>query len=508
MDKKELTYNEIKGVFERLFISCLSDEEYNVFANLTDKQMMSMRELALHCKKYEDAYKKSTRKLSWEFNHARQERGLREEFTKKLKIIAKEKSLKNCDVFTNNFQTKESLENISKSLQEEHSKALRRCSNKINACRWIRYGETINVKDLLLTRGFFYIGEYFKIPQSYRESKVSFDYKHQQCYELNKNYKLFKIFGPVIQSDLPISQEDLIIVPFSSYYDMHPTHRYEYLEWLAGHKTISDISHETFLFYLFGIQLRMFIDDSTTPQDRLDIVNHLVILYEQCREADVECYELIDCIDVAISKLFICNLEELAPKELFPQRSLILSTQGNCSQVNNNIDRIKETISNGIIAIINDDNSIPKALLTNYFYSRFAYMIESHIYIETWKQLLYVSNSTNCYYHNVGGYCINRVKPYSMLRYDYIFSHKLCSIFFNSGILFNCVEKCYTIVANQLKDYHSLFSVSHLLALFALPPSFFRLSDYKEVSFVEEYLRNKTEGHDYTIININDVLFF
>lgn len=60
---------------------------------------------------------------------------------------------------------------------------------------------------------------------------------------------------------------------------MHPTHRYEYLSWLAEEKSLSEISLSTLAIYLFGIQLRMFLDDSTDEKERFDMINYSLELY-------------------------------------------------------------------------------------------------------------------------------------------------------------------------------------------------------------------------------------
>ena len=114
----------------------------------------------------------------------------------------------------------------------------------------------------------------------------------------------------------------------------------------------------------------MFIDESTTEQDRLDIIKHSTVLYSQLQENSICCQELVRFIDAAISKYFSDKLVELVPNDLLPQ--LVLSRNAlifNAFKYNK--DKSKEEIishiSPSIISILNHDNTIPKDLLIDYF---------------------------------------------------------------------------------------------------------------------------------------------
>ena len=69
MEKIKLDYNTVKGIFERMFFSSisgsspLSAEVFHSFSILTIKQMLTMQDLAIRCKKYENAYNKISRNL-------------------------------------------------------------------------------------------------------------------------------------------------------------------------------------------------------------------------------------------------------------------------------------------------------------------------------------------------------------------------------------------------------------------------------------------------------------
>ena len=510
MAKTELEYNMMKGIIERVFFSSiggatpLSSEEYLLFSNLTMQQVMTMQDLAILCKKYEDAYNKSSSKFHWSLNHARQYRDLRDEFVKRLQKFNKNKARINASsTFIRPAIIMSSQEKTALTLQTNHINSLRNCSTKKNSCKWIHLGETIEVNGQLLTKGLFYIGEYFKIPQSYRQIS-KFEIMNRQYCDYNRNYRLLKIYGPILQKDLPISKGNLQIIPFSSYSDMDPTHRYEYLEWLAEKKTVSEISSETFLFYLYGLQLRMFIDESTTEQDRLDVIKHSTVLYSQLQENSICCQELVRFIDAAISKYFSDKLVELVPNDLLPQ--LVLSRNAlifNAFKYNK--DKSKEEIishiSPSIISILNHDNTIPKDLLTDNFYRKYANLVRQDIE----NRLAYIRNFGKEYRYEI--YCMGLNNNYSKFNYDYIFSFILTPKSNDVVSVYYRFAACFKEIAKQLKEYNLLHPVSPTLALFMLPP-LFSISEYDEASCFRNILIERANKQEFATMEVNELLRF
>lgn len=446
---KELTYTDIQGIFERLFFSPIIGvqpigKEYKVmFSKLSEERVLGLHNLAQSCKRLENSYNKSANQFHWWLEHATQYYNYRGSF---LQIISYY------------YPKKDSSETTGKSFQERHSKALKECNTK-KPFRWICASEVIEIHGLELTKGLFYVGDYFKIPQSYKKIKA-FNPRHREYWEYNRNYKLSKLYGTVIHEDLPVSKEPLKIVPFSGYLDMHPTHRYEYLEWLTGHKRISEISSETFLFYLLGLQLRMFIDDTATEKDRLEIINCSVDLYNQCQEDNVYCLELVAFIDASVSKYFVNRLEELVPKDLLPhlalcREALILSPY------NSNNGSIMENICRNIMCILNYNDSIPKQLLTDSFYAQFAVMVESELikmsYKRNWKELQKVITKPKSFNH-YELYCINSPQDYSLLLYDYIFSFQLFPNIYSLGFFNQCINNCFKRIVKRIGEYNILVS--------------------------------------------------
>ena len=454
---KKLTYTEIQGIFERLFFSPIigvqpiGKEYKDMFSKLSEERVLGLHNLAQSCKRLENSYNKCVNKFHWWLEHATQYNNYRGSFIQTI-------------TYYYPIIKKDSLETTRVLFQESHSNALKECNTK-KPFRWICSSEMIEVQGIKLTKGLFYLGDYFKIPKSCKMIKA-FDCRyrdplgkigHHEHLAYNRNYKSFNLYGTVIHEDLPVSKEPLKIVPFSSYLDMHPTHRYEYLEWLAGHRRISEISSETFLFYLFGLQLRMFVDNTTTEKDRLEIVNCSVDLYNQCQDENVYCQELVTFIDAAISKFFVNKLEELVPKDILPhlvlcREALILSPYNS-----NKNGSIMENICRNIFCILNYDDSIPKQLLTDSFYVQFADIVESEMSYDDWEDIQNIIKEPESFSH-YQLYCINTPQDYSMLLYDFIFNVQLFPVIYSLNRFNQCINNCFKRIVNRISEYNILVS--------------------------------------------------
>ena len=137
-------------------------------------------------------------------------------------------------------------------------------------CRWITSEEVVDVQGIKLTRGNFYIGECFLLPNNIVEVN------HSDYY----GYKGRYIYASVLNPKLPVNMnENLHKSIFCSYYDMSPTMRYEYLMWLSRKKEAHEVSTDILLFYLYGCEIRMFIDPRTKIQERKEILDNIIQLY-------------------------------------------------------------------------------------------------------------------------------------------------------------------------------------------------------------------------------------
>lgn len=140
------------------------------------------------------------------------------------------------------------------------------------ACKWIVNGEEIEIHGIKLCRGGFYIGDCFKLSH-----KVIEDNKY--------HYDCGYIYGPVINPDLPIKKGEIGNEYFCSYQDMTPQQRYAYLQWLSGNTPIEDTCVDLIQYYVYGLEIRLFIDKSTT-KERKQILFQLSGLYKELKSLD------------------------------------------------------------------------------------------------------------------------------------------------------------------------------------------------------------------------------
>lgn len=187
--------------------------------------------------------------------------------------------------------------------QEDAEKALKSFDkSRGQLCQWIKSNEIIEVQGIKLTRGNFYVGECFCLPDSVLKDNIYFGYKGTH------------IFGPVLNPNLPAGDSNIKNI-FCSYNDMSPAWRHQYLMWLSGDIQAADIPTEILLFYLYGCEIRMFIDPLTTDFDRKSILFDIMKLHKSLKGASVQNYvriqqRLCDFIGNAIVKYFRNTYEE------------------------------------------------------------------------------------------------------------------------------------------------------------------------------------------------------
>lgn len=379
-----------------------------------------------------------------------------------------------------------------KSFQHKHAEMLRCYTPQITpSCKWIRFGEEIIVNGILLRKGCFYVGECFEIPKSYKKKRFEIDIN-----QYNREYKLSRLFGPVIQKDLPIEKGEAEIVPFSSYIDMHPTHRYEYLLWLAEEINISEISSSTVLFYLFGLQLRMFIDDSTDEEERLELIIHTLTLYSQCLAYQVHTLYLSE-FELFINAAIGCYFKG---KEIE-----ILNS--NCIGL---YDEIQEKGAGLLYAICyyivrEQKKLIPPILISKYFINNVKQFVESEI-----NKLVNTKEDTIAYrssYHSVYYSLVHPsgILSDSLLCYDLLLNIRLREEYQICYAIKDAIKYYSKETYAKLKEYRTINSISPTLSFFALP-STFNAYDYEGADTYVARLREKTENQEYIQISIKDIL--
>lgn len=219
--------------------------------------------------------------------------------------------------------------------QEEAEYALQSYDKSLGQlCRWVTSDEIIEVQGIKLTRGNFYIGECFRLPDNIIQQEVL---AHEvvfigDCFCMPNNiitensyifeYRGAYIYGSVLNPELPVNDKEAFKNIFCSYTDMSPAWRHEYLMWLSGEKEPSEVSVEILLFYLYGCEIRMFIDPQTKKSERRNILVNIIQLHKSLNIESPKGDEwlllqkLSDFIGCAIMKYFRENISEFDAKSI------------------------------------------------------------------------------------------------------------------------------------------------------------------------------------------------
>lgn len=164
-------------------------------------------------------------------------------------------------------------------------------TNEEHDCKWIKSGENVVVHDLTLSRGNFYLGNYFNV------NEIPSDIKY------NSNDKI--ILWATINQKLAINEgkynKNLY---FFSYYNLSPEGRYIYLSWLAYLTPTKDVPDDILLLHLCGIQLRMFLDIESSIDEKEGLINYLISLKSELSSKSRISYYIDNVIDISLAKFF------------------------------------------------------------------------------------------------------------------------------------------------------------------------------------------------------------
>lgn len=192
--------------------------------------------------------------------------------------------------------------------QEEAEYALQSYDKSLGQlCRWVTSDEIIEVQGIKLTRGNFYIGECFRLPD-----KDTYTFGYRGTY----------IYGSVLNPELSVSNKEAFKNVFCSYTGMSPAWRHEYLMWLSGEKEPSEVSVEILLFYLYGCEIRMFIDPETKKSERRSILVDIIQLHKSLNikfpkgDEWLLLQKLSDFIGCVVVKYFRENISEFDAKSI------------------------------------------------------------------------------------------------------------------------------------------------------------------------------------------------
>lgn len=323
--------------------------------------------------------------------------------------------------------------------QEEAKRSLQSYDkSRGQLCRWVTHGETIEVQGITLTRGNYYIGECFRLPDSIIRENSFYTFGYKEAY----------IYGSVLNPDLPVSNETSFRNEFCSYKDMSPAWRYEYLMWLSGERRASDMPVELLLFYLYGCEIRMFIDPQTKKSERRTMLSDIIELYESLNFESPENDEwvlqqkLSNFIGCAIVKYFRDNIEEFNTKEVL----------SNCRIYQDCYIAQKmageKTLSPEIaFNIANEIYDIEQLVPSEYISVARKYFMDD--FAGVYKNLdadfgITTQNTSFCYYHN--NCCFNSEKI--------DFYYKIDALSTNLWMVHNAIRDCYWSVESKFRSYN------------------------------------------------------
>ena len=368
-------------------------------------------------------------------------------------------------------------------------------TNLQGTSKWINCGEKVEIGGILLKRGGFYLGECFKLPQEVVKN-------NEWCYE--SNY----IYGPVINPSLPIcigvyNDDDY----FCSYQDMVPTQRYEYLQWLSGECSIEEISIDLIKYYIYGLEIRLFIDESTNPNERIKIILQLIALNKQIlnldRDVFVGYYQLTFSIRRIVSASII-KYYPSSPNEFLSEKELMLCEDYIDYIINENLKGKTELISGDAYNIAKKIfrlNNLPIALYENNikeeFIDLFQKRYKKHSIIQ--RSEYYIKNIHSIQMH-YGGELYNPEKVHLEFQLP------------KQTIDAWMVKYPINEIVNKLQDdfwsYNNCVEWANDAAPLALLqlPKYIELENSNSINLLKEYLYSMLVKCEYCLIDVDLLL--
>lgn len=362
----------------------------------------------------------------------------------------------------------------------------------IQKSKWISKGEKIEVHGIQLQKGNFYIGEKFLLPKDYRHSWSS-----ESPY----------ILASVLNAELAISIQTMPEAAFSSYSDMTPYWRYQYLQWLSGEVSPQDVPIDILFLYLHGLEIRMFIDTETTKSQRKDILENIVALKPYVTQrAGVYDYaiksffdEFIDC---AITKYFPSSpLDFVTKTELYDCRTYQCFILDQAVQKNKGLLSCESAYNIAINTL--NFSSIAPLKFFEFIKIRFEYYFNNEL-----PKGLQISTgngiSRQCYsimHRNITNKSFETENRY--ISCD-IFDSS-CSYWEASSVLRDIYWKINREFSlyNKVKEGNDYGET--LFALFALP-NYVNIQSAEKVIAFKSYLENILGDNDYVALDIDAIL--
>ena len=229
-----------------------------------------------------------------------------------------------------NYALGESYKLISKLLSEQKED-----------CQWIKTGNKIKVQGLELIRGNFYLGNFFRVPRIVPNGIKSSGSKN--------------LIWATIHPDLKISQGDYSNRYFNSYYDLTKEGRYIYLSWLANQIVTESIPEDILFLHIWGLQVRLFLDPTTTIEDKDEVVKHLIQIKSELLLTSRVISYIDHILDIVFAAFYFGNSRKFNLSNVyFTQYADKLISSYDSINADNAFDIYKEVMPNRLPKRFND----------------------------------------------------------------------------------------------------------------------------------------------------------
>lgn len=390
-------------------------------------------------------------------------------------------------------------ETSAKSVNIDISDILSRINNEpthskeklVQKCKWIDEGENIEVDGIQLKRGNFYLGEKFLLPED-----------HRSYWNTDTPF----LFASVLNTELPVSSLETPLATFSSYTDMLPYWRWQYLQWLSGDVSVENVSLDILFLYLHGLEIKMFIDKNTTDNQRRIILKNVIKLRTPVIErAGISDYaiksffnEFIDC---AITKYFpSIPLEYVSEAELYDYRtykSYILE------QAIGDKRAISCDFAYNLALNTLDFGKIIPPKYSNHLKSRF-----DHHFKAQHPRGLRISRSEGVSRHSYSIMSRNITNKAFEPEHRYI-SSEVYESKFNTWVISNAIREPYWAIEREFSSYNKFIADNDgnetLSAIFALPNYIDIYADEK-VTALKAYLETNFDNKEYFVLEVDELL--
>lgn len=471
-DKQEQFYNYFKSEF--LKNNCIDIEGNWNYA------FILMFDLVEDYKKHKDINKVREQLATLEANYPKTSR-----YTKQ----TLNRAIYNEPTATSALSVNINISDILSRLNNEHKHSQDKLTQK---CKWINDGEVVEVGGVKLKKGNFYLGEKFLLPEEYR-----------RYWSSDSPY----LYASVLNPELPFSStHEPSSATFSTYTDMTPYWRYEYLRWLSGDVSVEEVSLDILFLYLHGLEIKMFLDTNTKDSQRSIILKNVIKL----KTSIIECAGISDYgiksffnefIDCAITKYFPSTpLEYVSEAKLYEYRtykSYILE------QAIGDKRAISCDFAYSLALNTLDFGKIIPPKYNNYLKSRF-----EHHFKTQHPRGLRISRSEGVSRHSYSIISRNITNKAFESEHRYI-SSEVYESKFNIWEISNAIREPYWAIEREFASYNKFIVDNEgketLLAIFALP-NYININDEGKVVSFKAYLETNFINKKYVILEVKELL--